>query len=162
VRLAGRSGETGRPEEFESGKQAARSLIGAAPSYALAGIYGWRFRRMGVAPMVTATGQEAASAFMLLPVPLLADQPWQLPLPGAATVGAVLGMAVLSTALGCVIYFRLLSSAAVLQERLAPRHFAGMAPIRAGLAAIDGRLLARRRGVPPGLRGRDIRERPGG
>jgi drug/metabolite transporter (DMT)-like permease len=169
--------------ELGTDASAQLAVIGAALSYALAGIYGRRFRRMGVAPMVTATGQVTASTFMLLPVPLLADQPWQLPLPGAATVGAVFGMAVLSTALGYVIYFRLLSSAGatnlmlvtfliplsaillgavVLQERLAPRHFAGMALIGAGLAAIDGRLLPRKRGMPPGPRGRDIRERPGG
>jgi drug/metabolite transporter (DMT)-like permease len=169
--------------EFGTDAWAQLAVVGAALSYALAGIYGRRFRRMDMAPMITATGQVTASTFMLLPASLLVDQPWQLPLPGAATVGAVLGMAVLSTALGYVIYFRLLSSAGatnlmlvtfliplsaillgamVLQERLDPRHFAGMALIGAGLAAIDGRLLPRRRCAPPGLRGRDIRERPGG
>jgi hypothetical protein len=68
---------------------------------------------------------------------------------------ALLGLAIISTALGYVVYFRILTTAGllmpviafvlgtlVLGERLAPRHFAGMALIGAGLAVIDGRLLA--------------------
>lgn len=146
------------------------AVVGAALSYAFAGIYGRRFKRMGVAPMVTATGQVTVSAVLLLPVVLLVDRPWTLPLPGAATIGAVIGTAALSTALAYVIYFRLLSSAGAtnlalvtflipvsaillgalaLHERLDPRHVAGMALIGAGLAAIDGRLPPWRRRMPP-------------
>ena len=136
------------------------ACLAAAFSYALAGIYGRRFKSMGVAPMATATGQVTASAIVLLPLALFVDRPWLLPLPGAATWAAIAGIAALSTALAYVLYFRILSTAGatnlllvtflipvsaillgwlVLDERLDARHFAGMALIGAGLAAIDGR-----------------------
>ena len=126
------------------------ACLAAAFSYALAGIYGRRFKRMGVAPIATATGQVTASTLMLLPVALLVDQPWTLPLPGPATFAAIGGIAALSTALAYVLYFRILSTAGatnlllvtflipvsaillgwlVLGERLDHRHLLGMALI---------------------------------
>jgi drug/metabolite transporter (DMT)-like permease len=48
---------------------------------------------------------------MLLPLALIVDRPWTLPMPSAATVAAVLALALLSTALGYIIYFRLLAAA---------------------------------------------------
>jgi drug/metabolite transporter (DMT)-like permease len=140
------------------------AVLGAALSYAFAGVFGRRFRRIGVAPIATATGQVTASTALLLPLALLIEQPWTLPLPSLPVWGAILGIATLSTALGYVLYFRILATAGatnlllvtflipvsaivlgllVLGERLAPRHFAGMAMIGAGLAAIDGRLVRR-------------------
>ncbi|CBS87682.1 Putative permease of the drug/metabolite transporter superfamily [Azospirillum lipoferum 4B] len=142
------------------------AVLGAALSYAFAGIFGRRFKGMGISPMVTATGQVAASALMLVPVALLVDRPWSLPLPTPAAWSAVAGLALLSTALAYVIFFRVLASAGAtnlmlvtflipvsaillgslfLNERLAVRHGIGMALIAAGLAAIDGRLSARLR-----------------
>ena len=141
------------------------AVLAAAFSYAFAGVFGRRFRRMGIAPMATATGQVTASTLMLLPVALLVERPWTLALPSAPVWAAILGIAALSTALGYVLYFRILASAGatnlllvtflipvsaivlgslVLGERLALRHFLGMALIGAGLAAIDGRLVRRR------------------
>ncbi|WP_284310068.1 DMT family transporter [Labrys miyagiensis] len=138
------------------------AVLGAAISYAFAAIFGRRFRRMGMAPMVTATGQVSASALMLLPVCLLIDRPWTLAMPGLPVWAAIVGMAALSTALGYMLYFRILASAGatnlalvtflipvsaimlgalVLGETLQPKHFAGMALIGLALAAIDGRLL---------------------
>ena len=102
---------------------------------------------------------------MLMPLALLIDRPWTLAMPGAATWAAIIGIAALSTALGYVLYFRILATAGatnlllvtflipvsaivlgalLLGERLSAQHFAGMALIGAGLAAIDGRLLRRR------------------
>lgn len=138
------------------------AVLGAAISYGFAAIFGRRFRRLGVAPMVTATGQVSASALMLLPVCLLIDRPWTLAMPGLPVWAAIVGTAALSTALGYMIYFRILASAGatnlalvtflipvsaillgvlVLGETLQPKHFAGMALIGLALAAIDGRLL---------------------
>ncbi|MDY6858383.1 MAG: DMT family transporter [Pseudomonadota bacterium] len=138
------------------------ACLAAALSYAFAGIFGRRFRALGVAPLATATGQVTAASVMLWPLMLLIDRPWTLPLPGPETLGALAGLAALSTALAYVLYFRILSSAgatnlslvtflvpvsaiilgiAVLDEVLAPRHLAGMALIAAGLAAMDGRIL---------------------
>ena len=138
------------------------AVLCAALSYALAGIYGRLFKRLGVDPIVTAAGQVTASALMLTPVALVADRPWALAAPGPATWLAILGIAALSTALAYMLYFRILATAGatnlllvtflipvtaillgwlVLDERLEPKHLAGMACIGAGLAAIDGRLL---------------------
>jgi drug/metabolite transporter (DMT)-like permease len=137
------------------------AVLAARVSYAFAGVYGRRFKRMGITSMSTATGQITASAVMLLPVALIVDHPWTLPMPSFPVWCAVLGTASLSTALGYVIYFRILATAGatnlllvtflipvsaillgalVLGEHLAPTHFLGMAVIGVGLAAIDGRL----------------------
>ena len=136
------------------------ACLAAALSYAFAGIFGRRFRDMP--PLVTAAGQVSATTLMMLPMALLVDQPWSLPLPGLTALGALAGLALLSTALAYVIYFRLLATVGatnlllvtflipvsalvlgmtILGERLDPRHFAGMALIGLGLAAIDGRLF---------------------
>ena len=140
------------------------AVLGAAVCYAFAGIFGRRFRRFGVHPVVTATGQVTASTTMLLPIALAVDHPWRLPLPAASVLWAVLGLAIISTALAYIIFFRVLSTAGAtnimlvtflipvsaillgtvfLGEHLSWRHFLGMGLIGAGLAAIDGRLLAR-------------------
>lgn len=148
------------------------AVLGAAISYGFAGIFGRRFKRMGVAPILTATGQLTASTLMLVPVALLADRPWLLPPPSPTTWGAIVGLALLSSALAYVIFFRILAAAGatnialvtflipvsaillgslVLGERLESRHFGGMALIAAGLACIDGRAarLFRRRPDSP-------------
>ena len=130
----------------------------AAVSYAVAGIWGRRLARL---PAVTvAAGQLIAASVVLAPLAMLVDRPWRLAMPSPAALAALLALAVLSTALAYVIYFRILARAgatnlllvtflipvsaillgtAVLGERLAPHHFAGMAIIAVGLAAIDGR-----------------------
>lgn len=134
--------------------------LAGAVSYAFAGIYGRRFRAMGISPMSTATGQVVASSLILLPVMMVVDQPWMLPVPSLTAIGALIGVAAISTALAYVLYFRILATAGAtnlllvtflipvsaillgtlfLGEVLLPRHFAGLALIGAGLAAIDGR-----------------------
>jgi drug/metabolite transporter (DMT)-like permease len=138
------------------------ACLGAALSYALAGVFGRRFRRLGVPAPTAAFGQLAASSMLLIPIALVIDAPWRLPAPSPGVWGALLGLAVFSTAVAYIIYFRLLASAGAtnlllvtllippaaillgavfLGERLMPIHFAGLALIAAGLAAIDGRVL---------------------
>ncbi len=138
------------------------AVLAAAVSYAFAGVYGRRFRAMGVDPILTATGQLTASALLLFPVAMLVDRPWALPVPALPVWEALAGSAVFSTALGYVLYFRILATAGAtnlllvtllipvsaivmgtfgLGERLEPRHFAGLALIGAGLAAIDDRVM---------------------
>ena len=133
----------------------------AALSYAFAGIYGRRFKAMGVTPIATATGQVTASSALLLPIMLLVDQPWTLPMPSMTAILALIGVAALSTALAYILYFRILATAGatnlllvtflipvsaillgvlVLGETLGAKHLIGMALIGLGLAAIDGRL----------------------
>jgi drug/metabolite transporter (DMT)-like permease len=138
------------------------ACLGAALSYAFAGIYGRRFKTMGITPMEAASGQVTASALLILPIMLIVDQPWTLPAsPSLAVWAALLALALFSTALAYVLYFRILAvagatnlllvtflippiaillGAAFLGERLALRHFEGMALIGVGLALIDGRI----------------------
>lgn len=145
------------------------AVLGAAVCYALAGVFGRRFRRLGISPLITATGQVSAATVMLIPLALLADRPWQLPVPGVEVWGAVFGLALISTAFAYIIFFRVLASAGVtnimlvtflipvsaiwlgvsfLGEHLQIKHLAGMGLIGLGLAAIDGRILGelRKRG----------------
>jgi drug/metabolite transporter (DMT)-like permease len=148
------------------------AIVGAAVSYAFAGSYGRRFRALP--PVVAVAGMMSTAALMALPVALVVDRPWTLAV-GARTWGALLGLALLSTALGFVIYFRVLATAGatnvmlvtllmpivallvgalVLGERVTGAALAGMVLIGAGLLAIDGRLLGVRRAaaIPPSSR----------
>jgi drug/metabolite transporter (DMT)-like permease len=135
------------------------AVLGAAVSYAFAGIYGRRFR--DTSPLITATGQVTASTVLLCPLVLMVDQPWALALPGPAIIWAIVGLGLLSTAAAYVIYFRILASAGatnlllvtflipvsaillgvmVLSEQLTAAQVAGMGLIALGLVAIDGRV----------------------
>lgn len=135
------------------------SLV-AALSYGCAGVYGRRFKKMGLPPLTTAFGQVAGSAILLLPAMLLFAPLWEVSWPGPRVVSAMIALAVLSTALAYLLFFRLLSStgatnlsivtflipvsatamgAIALGERLLPQHVAGFLLVCAGLVVIDGR-----------------------
>jgi drug/metabolite transporter (DMT)-like permease len=139
------------------------AILGAAICYAFGGVFARRFRRLGVTPIATATGQLTASSLILVPVMLIVDRPWMLPMPSAAAIGSLIGIATFATALAFILYFRVLATAGatnvvlvtflvpvtaillgllVLDETLEAKHFLGMAVIGLGLAAIDGRLPA--------------------
>jgi drug/metabolite transporter (DMT)-like permease len=141
------------------------AVLLAGVSYAFAGVYGRRFRRMGIEPIVTATGQLTSAAALLLPFAMIVDKPWTLTMPPWPVWAAAAGSAVFSTAIGYVLYFRILATAGAtnlllvtflipvsailmgsfgLGEHLDARQFAGLACIGAGLCAIDGRVLVRR------------------
>lgn len=142
------------------------ACVAAALSYAFAGVFGRRFARQS--PLVTAAGQLAASTVVLVPIVGAVDAPWRLPHPGPLTWAALGGIALISTALGYVLYFRVLRTSGatnvllvtllipvtatilgvgVLGERLEVRQIVGMALIGGGLLVVDGRLgrLVRRR-----------------
>ena len=138
------------------------AILLAAFSYGLAGVYGKRFAQLGISPLATATGQLCASSMILIPLTLWIDQPWTMTIPSIEGMGSLLGIALLSTALAYVIYFRLLKTAGatnlllvtllipvsaiilgvfLLDESLEPQHLSGMAVISLGLLIMDGRLL---------------------
>lgn len=140
------------------------ACLGAAVSYGFSALWSRRFR--GRPPIATAAGQLICSSLILAPVVLLLDAPWTRPMPSGAAIGAVVGLALLSTAVAYILFFRLntmvgptntilvtflippsaiLLGILVLGERLAPQHVAGVLLIGAGLAAIDGRLARRLR-----------------
>lgn len=151
-------------QSWNVGIPAQLAVLAAAVSYAFSGVYGRRFKAMGIPPLATAAGQVTASSAVLLPLALLVDHPWALPLPSTGTVASMLGLALLSTAFAYTLFFRLLGRAGatnvglvtflipvsaillgvlVLGETLEPRHMAGMGLIGAGLILIDGRLVGR-------------------
>ncbi|NRP70455.1 putative cystine transporter YijE [Ensifer psoraleae] len=132
----------------------------AAVSYGLAATYGKRFRNL--APPVTAAGQLTASTLMMLPIAALADTPWILHMPPMTAVLAILGLALVSTAYGYILYFRVMAEAGAtnaslvtllvppsaillgylfLGETLQAMDVAGMALIATGLIVLDGRIL---------------------
>lgn len=141
------------------------AILVAALSYAFAGVFGRRFKGMGLSPVVIAAGQVTGSSLVLEPVALYIDG---LPTllgtdaPSLGTWVAILTLAVFSTALAYVLYFKILASAGAtnimlvtllvpvsaillgsffLHEALEWVHFVGMGLIAMGLAVIDGRLI---------------------
>jgi drug/metabolite transporter (DMT)-like permease len=136
------------------------AVLGAAFSYACSGIYGRRFAALS--PVVAAAGQITGTTVLVLPLALVVEQPWTFH-PTLVTWGALLGLALLSTAVAALLFFRILALAGVtnvmlvnflvpvsavllgrlaLGERLDWTAFAGMALVFTGLATIDGRLLS--------------------
>jgi drug/metabolite transporter (DMT)-like permease len=81
------------------------AVVVATVCYAGAAIFGRHFK--GLDPMAPASGSLLAGAAILIPVSLLVDRPWTLA-PSATSVMALVGLAVFSTALAFVIYFRLI------------------------------------------------------
>lgn len=136
------------------------AIVGAAISYAFAAIFARRFRGMNV--QVIAVGQLTASSVIMLPVVAVAGG--FASLAGAGTVSwiAILGLAVISTALAYILYFDIIAKAGAtnaslvtliiplfalllgvvfLGERLLAREAAGMVLIGLGLLLFDGRIL---------------------
>ena len=136
------------------------AVLGAALSYAFAGVFGRRFKHLGVNPIITAAGQVTASSVILTPLAIHIDGPLDFAALGADSWAAIVALAVLSTAVAYVLYFKILEAAGatnlllvtllvpvsaillgslVLGETLEFVHFVGMALIALGLSAIDGR-----------------------
>lgn len=141
------------------------ACLGAALSYGFAAVWGRRFRAMGMAPIGMAFGMLASATAALLPLWLMFDRPWTMAVPSTGALEAVAALAVFSTALAYILYFKLLSSAGatmvslvtfvipasaiglgylVLGDGVAPHDLGGLALILAGLVAMDGRLKLRR------------------
>lgn len=130
----------------------------AAAVYSLGATYGRRFK--GIAPLKIATAQVTAATIILVPLAALVDRPWDLPMPSLGAWAALLAIALLSTSLAYLLFFRILAVAGAtnlvlvtfllpgsalilgalfLDEVVTLRALMGMALIGVGLAAIDGR-----------------------
>ncbi len=141
------------------------AILAAALSYAFGGVYGRRFKTLGVHPILTAAGQVTASGLIMLPLAFWLEGAGALATAGPGTWSAILGLALFSTSLAYIIYFRLLATAGAtnlllvtllvpasaillgvlfLNEALSVTQFAGLGLIALGLSAIDGRLWPRR------------------
>ena len=135
--------------------------LGAALSYGFSGLWGRR-KFNGVAPLTSATCQLITSSVAMAIIATVVDQPWQLPMPGAATWAALIGLAALSTSLAYVVFFHILAHSGatnvmlvtllipvtaillgvlVLVEPLTAREIIGALVIASALLVIDGRAL---------------------
>ncbi|PTO71752.1 DMT family transporter [Vibrio splendidus] len=144
------------------------AIVAATVSYAFAGVYGRRFKSLGINPVVTAAGQVTASTLILLPITLFVDGAIDTDKTNMSTWIAIVGLAVASTALAYILYFKILELAGAtnvllvtllvpvsatllgslfLNESLEVIHILGMALIAFGLSAIDGRLWHRLKSV---------------
>ena len=138
------------------------AVLGAALSYAVAGVYARRLPRMRVNPMVAAAGQLLMSSLIMVALVTVFEDGRAVTGTSAGVWMAVIALAILSTAFAYILYFRLIESAGAtnailvtllipvtaillgwlfLDERLGVLQFAGMATIAAGLLVIDGRIL---------------------
>jgi drug/metabolite transporter (DMT)-like permease len=130
------------------------AIVAATVCYAGAAIFGRSFK--GLDPMMPAAGSMLCGAVLLIPVSLLFDRPWTVS-PSTASLAALGGLSLFSTALAFVIYFRLVQtlgsvgttsqaylrvpigvgiSALVLGEALQPSAWAGMLCVLLGVAAM--------------------------
>jgi len=140
------------------------AVLCAAVSYAFAGIWGRRFKTYGITPLAPAAGQLICSAVLLFPIVIIVDRPWTLDFPELNIWVAVLGIALFSTALAYILYFKILASSGatnvllvtflvpvsaillgvfILSEVFKVQFLLGMIIIGLGLIAIDGRLIQR-------------------
>jgi drug/metabolite transporter (DMT)-like permease len=83
------------------------AVVVATICYAGAAIFSRGFSNLD--PMAPATGSLLCGAAILVPVSLIVDRPWTLA-PSAGSLLALTGLAVFSTALAFVIYFRLIQT----------------------------------------------------
>jgi drug/metabolite transporter (DMT)-like permease len=139
------------------------ACVTASLSYALAAVWARRFKRLGVSPVSVTTGQLTAGAIIMLPMSLFVDRPWTHAFPPASAWAAIAALGLFCTALGYVLYFRLIDHAGAtnallvtllvppvaivlgalfLSETLAPQDFIGLGLIALGLGAIDGRIVS--------------------
>lgn len=144
------------------------AVLCAAVCYSFAGVFGRRFT--GMSPLVVAAGQVTGSTLLMAPLALYLERPWAAADPGFAAAGALVALAVVSTALAYVLYFRILATAGatnlllvaflipvsamllgipILGEFLSLEDIFGMLLIAAGLAAMDGRPAAALRRIFP-------------
>ncbi|WP_369719686.1 DMT family transporter [Bradyrhizobium sp. LLZ17] len=107
------------------------AVLSASLCYALAPMWGQRFSKLPA--IVTAAGAMTSAAIVMIPAAAILDQPWQLT-PTVQAMAAVLGLAIVCTALAMVIYFRLIHT-------LGPLGTTSGSYLRAGFAVALGSAL---------------------
>ena len=89
------------------------AILGAALSYAFASVFGRRFKATGLKPIIIVAGQVTGPAALLAPVALYIDGPLALLGSGSPSImvwASILTLAVFSTALAYILYFKILAS----------------------------------------------------
>jgi drug/metabolite transporter (DMT)-like permease len=143
-------------------------LLAAASCYAIANVVTRLFFSTIYPPFVVASAQMSASLVLATVLMLLAERPWTLPAPGAATVALVMVMGVLGSAFASLCHFTVLKRAGAtnallvtiilpltpillgaifLGDRFTLREGLGAAIIASALVVIDGRVFGRRSSV---------------
>lgn len=145
--------------QFDLRNLAQLAIMGAALSYAFAGVWGKRFLS-GQPPIMNALGMLVGSTVLMIPVALYSDGMPAFQLSGEVWA-ALLAVAILSTAVAYMLYFRILVRAGsanlmlvtllippiavtlgstFLGERMGSEAWIGFALIALGLSITDGRL----------------------
>jgi drug/metabolite transporter (DMT)-like permease len=135
-------------------------VLGGALSYGMSAL--WMRTLRHIPPILTAGAQLICAAVLLLPMAAIVDRCWQLPWPSSLQILAVLALALLSTAVAYILFFRISATSGpsnvmlvtllipltatllgvlVLGERLAPHQLLGGLIIASGLLVTDGRVL---------------------
>jgi drug/metabolite transporter (DMT)-like permease len=83
------------------------AIVAATVCYAAAAIYGRSFK--GLSPAAPAAGSLMVGAILLIPISLVVDRPWTLH-PSLQSLMALTALAIFSTAMAFVIYFRLVQT----------------------------------------------------
>lgn len=130
------------------------AIVTATICYAGGAVFSRGFK--GLDPMAPAAGSLLCGAVVLLPVSVIAERPWTL-MPSVISVMALLGLAIFSTAIAFVIYFRLIQTLGsvgttaqaylrvpigvafgvlLLGERLSPTAWVGLVGVVIGVAAM--------------------------
>ncbi len=135
------------------------AVVAATVSYAFAGIFGKRMTHYQ--PTQSAAGMLIGATVMSVPLAFLFGDPLASAM-GAVSIGGILGLGTVSTALAYILYFQILTRAGAtnlllvtllipvsagllgywfLGEVLTAGAFLGMGLIALGLGAVDGRVL---------------------
>jgi drug/metabolite transporter (DMT)-like permease len=130
------------------------AIVVATLCYAGGAVFSRGFK--GLDPMAPAAGSLLCGAAILLPISVFVERPWTL-MPSSTSVLALLALAVFSTAIAFVIYFRLIQTLGsvgttaqaylrvpigvalgvlLLGERLSPTAWIGLACVVVGVAAM--------------------------
>ena len=146
---------------FNLGNLAQLAILGATLSYAFAGVWG-KTVLAGQLPLMNALGMLIGSTVLMIPIVLVFDGLPNLAL-SLGVWGALIGMAVLSTALAYFLYFAILVRAGAanlllvtllippvaiglgavfLDERIGIEAWIGFVIIGLGFAVTDGRLFS--------------------
>ncbi|MGA2056773.1 MAG: EamA family transporter [Bradyrhizobium sp.] len=130
------------------------AIVTATICYAGGAVFSRGFK--GLDPMAPAAGSLLCGAAVLVPISVIAERPWTLT-PSTSSMLALLGLAVFSTAIAFVIYFRLIQTLGsvgttaqaylrvpigvilgvwLLGESLSPTAWMGLACVVIGVAAM--------------------------
>ncbi len=136
------------------------AVTGAAFCYGISVVY-TRLYLLGLPKLVAPTAQLGVAAVYLLPLSLIFEQPFSLPMPSPESLGSMLALAILGSVLAYIVYYDLIERVSasyismvtylvpifgvilgivVLDERLTWNAYIGCAFILLGVMVVNGLL----------------------